>query len=248
MNIKSLGMGLLLGFSSLASQAGVHVTADNTFGIFDATGGARPFPMITGATGAIIDVDIFIEFAKCDDPGMVFGQTGCPNNGEEFSGETYFFLLSPFGVRVDLVYTYNSTPEGTAQGSTTTTGTYDRFLNIGGRHEVTFDDDTAAAVGPVMLNGAFRPEELLSAFDGGNANGVWILGMGDSITSDPLSYVRACLRVETNSGIDSGGGCPGIFAIAEPGSFSLAFLSLTIFAALGVRRTPRTAGSSGQET
>jgi len=61
---------------------------------------------------------------------------------------------------VDLVYTYNSQPEGIEQGSTKAGGTYPNDSNVGGRFLVLFDVQAAGAVGPVMQKAASSRNEL----------------------------------------------------------------------------------------
>ncbi|HKW03591.1 MAG TPA: PEP-CTERM sorting domain-containing protein [Vicinamibacterales bacterium] len=180
------------------AHAATISASDSIFGSFDASNSTRTLAL---GAGTISDVNIFIDFAKCDDPAMQPGQSTCSSPGEEFSGETFFYLISPSGTRVDLVYTYNSTPEGVAQGSNTPDGTYNLNVNVGGRIQVTFDDQAGSAVGPVMLTGTFRPVESLSAFNGENALGNWILGMGDSIGADPLSYFSSRLDVTVGAAV-----------------------------------------------
>lgn len=210
MNLQKLALSVLLAVVTGASQAAVLSASNSTFGAFDNSSGTRS--LVIGSGGAITDVNLAIDFAKCDNDAMQPGQTTCAAQGEEFSSEIFFFLINPAGTsRVDLVYTYLTEPEGVAQGSTGET--YSNSLSVGGRYQVTYDDQAALAAGPVLANGTFRPEELLSAFNGQDAMGTWTLGVGDSVSQDFLSFFSANLTITTASA-------------PEPGSLALFGLAL----------------------
>jgi hypothetical protein len=199
--------------SSLPAQAAL-VASDSTFGTFDDSRGTRTLSI--GSGGTILDVNIAIDFAKCDNPAAQPGDARCPSQSESYLGETFFYLISPTGTRVDLVWTYSTLAAGAEGGSTKADGTYQPFDVPGSRVQVVFDDEAAAAVGPAMLTGSFRPEESLSAFDGESALGNWTLGMGDSVGADPLSYFSATLT------IDVGGVVPAPAPLALLGAGLLA--------------------------
>lgn len=243
MKITKIGLGVLCLLGAMSAQSAVYIAGDSTFQTFDASNNAGSeqalLPAVTLGNSAerVTDVNIGIEFAKCDDPTLTSGST-CPSAGEEYSSEMFFYLLSPLGTRVDLVWTYSLSADGMTQGSLLPGGTYPNASNVGGRHLVGFDDQAGAGgVGPVMTDGIFRPEELLSVFNGQDPTGTWLLGMGDSVGADPLSYFRACLSVATQGSLNGFGNCGiGIGTVPEPGSLPLALLGLGALAAGVLRR------------
>lgn len=187
----------LIAAVALAATAGLAQAAtatNNVFGSFDSSFGTRTLA-ITDAV-MVSDVNITIDFAKCDGPAMTPTEQRCAAQGEEFASEIYMFLTSPNGTRVDLVYTY-----APFEGSTKAEGTYVNGSNVGGRWVVTFDDQAANAAGPVLADGSVRPEELLGAFNGENALGNWILTVGDSVGSDPLSFFSATLTINGDANV-----------------------------------------------
>lgn len=137
-----------------------------------------------GQHGTVSDVNFTITFAKCDDPG-VQGGTACVSNTGSFENEISFSLTSPTGIVVDLVrpYTYSDTGNGT------------------GVISVMFDDEATMTVGDPAVNGgegiqgSFKPVDLLSAFDGIDMFGNWILNIGDTGFGDPLEYFSSVLEI-----------------------------------------------------
>lgn len=228
MNIIRSAIAFAIATIAIGAQAGPVSDSNSNYGTFDDSSDTRRF-VIAGA-GTVTDVNITIDFGKCDDPAMGRRQTTCDSNGEEFAGEIYFFLTGPDGTRVDLVYTYAGVAAGLDASSTRPAGTYDGTLNVGGRHVVTFDDQATALVGPSMLDGTFRPEEALSAFNGINGDGAWRLTIGDSVGSDPLSFFNATLTINAT-----------VAAIPEPEPLALVALGATALAF--ARRRARRAGS-----
>ena len=173
---KVLTVGALCA-ASLGAQAAIVTDTNSTFGSFDASSGTRTFNLVGSS---IIDVNISIDFAKCDDPDLTPTSTSCIGSGFSFNSEIEFRLQSPQGTIVNLVspFTYGGqTP--------------------GARVVVDFDDEAGPTVGgPVLLSGSFRPVGLLSAFDGENATGVWTLHIRDTVRFDPLTFFSATLNVE----------------------------------------------------
>ena len=163
--------------ASFGAQAAILTDTNSTFGSFDNSSGTRTFNI---AGGSILDVNISIDFAKCDDPALNAASTACIGGGFSFSREIEFILESAQGTLVNLIV------QDTYSGSTP-----------GARYVIDFDDEAANAVGgPVLASGAFRPVGLLSAFDGENSAGVWTLRIRDTVGLDPLTFFSATLNVE----------------------------------------------------
>lgn len=187
---NAIAAALLL--ATLGSQAATLTASNSSFGSFDSSRGTRTLS-IAGA-GTVGDVNISIDFAKCDDPAIGPTEQVCRGTGSAFLGETFFYLLSPTGTRVDLIWTFSGSSQGTEGGSTKASGTFSG--NAGSRVLINFDDEAANAVGGLsMSSGSFRAEESLTAFDGQVAAGDWVLGMGDSVRADPLSFFSARLDI-----------------------------------------------------
>lgn len=212
--LKKIALTAVMTVSALGAQASQLTATNSTFGAFDNSRATRS--LVIGTGGTVRDVNITLDFAKCDDPAAT--GAGCPSGAEEYAGETFFYLVSPLGTRVDLVWTYSNNAAGAEAGSTKSTGTYDLNQSNGRRVQVTFDSEAATAVGPVLGSGVFRPEELLSLFNGENALGTWTLGLGDSVGGDPLSFFSATLDITTGSAVPE----PGSLALALGGLFGLA--------------------------
>jgi hypothetical protein len=167
----------------------VSVT-NSTFGSIDAGQFSRTF-LVAGET-TIADVNIAIDFSKCDDPNPGPGATGCTGGGFSFNDEIEFDLISPTATTVRLVIE----------------GTYDGQMP-GARVTVNFDDEAASPVGgSVLVSGAFRPIDALSVFDGENPNGIWTLVVRDTFVDDPLQFYSATLNINS-------------VTVPEPASFLL---------------------------
>lgn len=194
--------------AAAGAQAGVTVN-DATYGVFDRSSGTRTYNV--AAHGSITDVNLTIDFAKCDDPAMGPSGTACIGQGAAFPNEIAFALTSAGGQTVNLV-----------AGGTYTTGA--------GRFTVTFDDAASSAVGPALSSGSFRPVEALGAFDGFDMFGTWTLSIHDITGADPLEYFASSLVI--NGGGADGGGSD----VPEPATAGMLGLGLIGMCAAARRR------------
>lgn len=156
-----------------SAQADVMVS-NSTYGVFDGSSGSRIFNV--GSHGTVGDVNITIDFSKCDDPPIGPGGTACIGTGEGWPNEIEFRLMGPNGTTVDLV----------------TAGTY---FEGSGRFLITFDDEAGSTVGGQVQNGAFRPVGTLAELDGMDMFGSWSLMIADLGFGDPLEYFSATLAI-----------------------------------------------------
>ena len=163
----------------VTAGASAAVVATNTdYGNIDNRQATRALNV--SARGTVTDVNITVEFSKCDDPPI--GATGdnCRGTGSPYENEFTLRLIGPNGDSVDLVRAF-STYQAGARG----TGV--------GRVSVTFDDEAASAAGPRVREGSFRPAGMLSAFDGMDMFGSWTLYLRDFGRGDPLEFFSAQL-------------------------------------------------------
>ncbi len=107
-----------------------------------------------------------------------------------FDADVNVFLISPLGTRVELfsdVGAFN-----------------DNFTNT------TLDDEASLLInaGAAPFTGRFRPEGLLSSFDGEDPNGVWTLEISDDAPGDPGVLNSWSLNITGSEGstVTDGGG------------------------------------------
>lgn len=194
----------------IAASANAGVVATNTnYGNLDGRESTRALDVPT--RGKISDLNIIIDFAKCDDPPIGPNGSACIGSGSPFENEFSMRLISPDGTTVDLIRAFNTYRAG-ASGSGV------------GRVSVGFDDEAANAAGPRIGAGSFRPAGALSAFDGMDAFGSWTLYMRDFSSGDPLEFFSAQLEMT----VDAPAPMP------EPAS--LAMLGLGLLALRATRR------------
>jgi hypothetical protein len=156
-----------------AAQAGVIAT-NSEYGDFDGIVGSRNLTI--GTHGTVTDVNLTVDFSKCDDPAIGPNGTECIGIGDAFPDEIGIYLTSPTGQKITLV------APGTYQGGS-------------GRVTVTFDDEAGSTVGPILESGSFRPIDALSAFDGIDMFGTWLLQLEDTGFGDPLEYFSSRLEI-----------------------------------------------------
>lgn len=82
-----------------------------------------------------------------------------------------------------------------------------------------FDDEAATAIGAgsAPFNGSFRPDGLLSAFDGQDVFGVWTLRIADQFSRDDGRLSAWSIDVSTLAAVQG---------VPEPASLALAALGL----------------------
>jgi hypothetical protein len=175
-----LHLAALLVTAFACAGASATVVATNTsYGVIDGSEATRALDVT--ARGTIRDLNIAVEFSKCDDPPIGPSGTSCRGPGSPFADEFSLVLITPNGQRVTLVQSSDTYAIGGA--------------GEGGRFLVNFDDEAAAAAGPHVQAGSFRPEELLSAFDGMDLYGSWTLYLQDLFPGDPLEFFSASLDI-----------------------------------------------------
>jgi uncharacterized delta-60 repeat protein len=97
-------------------------------------------------------------------------------------------VITDLNVTLNISHTWNedlavflTAPDGTVvQLFSGLGGSSDNFTNT------SLDDEAGSSIttGSAPFTGTFRPQGLLSAFDGRNANGVWVLDVGDTFNGD----------------------------------------------------------------
>jgi len=197
-----------LTLAGAGAQAGVILT-DSTYRLFDRSAGGVQFN-VTGH-GAISDINLTIDFSKCDNPPIGPDGRECIGTGLAFPNEIEFRLIGPEGYgAVDLVRL----------------GTY---TSGSGRVTVSFDDEAAAQVGGQLAGGSYRPVEALSAFDGRDMFGTWTLFIRDAGAGDPLEYFSSTLEI-------IGGSEPEPVPVSEPGMAGMLGIGLLGMCAVRRRR------------
>lgn len=192
--IAAVAAALTLGTAARAAGAVITLT-NSTVGLFDASSGNRTVNSLFG--GAILDVNISINFAKAD--GEAFNPPF--PGGTPFHNEIVFRLTSPGGTTVNLI-----NPNSFDVGSVLFDGT------------IVFDD---AALNVVNVNpnlpqaGTFRPIGSLADFNGEDVLGTWTLFIQDTVGADALRFREFTLEVtvpEPATMLLFGAGLAGVIA------------------------------------
>ncbi|MCI0711892.1 MAG: hypothetical protein L0154_17175 [Chloroflexi bacterium] len=163
----------------LSAEAVINTYTNSTFGQVDDSAAFHIVSVPT--TDVIVDVNVTVDFHAIDGPDCA-----APGQGFSFANEVSFWVVSPMGTTVYLVY-----------NSTTGTSTYTN--PNAPRVVVTFDDEAGSAVGGgIPVSGTFRPVQSLSAFDGENPNGTWEFHYFDDTLFDALCLYSFTIEIEDN--------------------------------------------------
>jgi MYXO-CTERM domain-containing protein len=165
--------------SSSAFALVVGVTDSTTFSV---DGFSAPVTYAVAAAGTVTDVNITINFSKCDDPAPATAGAACLSLGEEYANEIYFQLTGANGTVINLL----------------ASGTYNRSVSSGGFYTLTFDDAASGAPSTTLASGTFLPFAALSILNGQAAAGNWVLTVGDTTGADPLTHFRSTLTITTD--------------------------------------------------
>jgi subtilisin-like proprotein convertase family protein len=162
-----------------AANAGLISVSDSYAPVVIVDGSANSRSLTVADTGTITDVDVFVDFTKCDDPLLSDGTCSGPTNA--YLNEIVFSLTSPTGTMVQLI----------------SQGTYSSGSS-GARVSILFDDDGASTVGgSSLVSGTFAPRGQLTDFLGEDALGDWTLSFRDTTSADPLSLNAWRLDITT---------------------------------------------------
>lgn len=182
--MRQLARGLCAAIFTFLVSGGAcaAVVATNTsYGNIDGREATRALKVTT--RGTVLDLNLMVEFSKCDDPPIGPDGDACRGTGVPFENEFILRLIAPNGESVDLVQAFTTYQQG-SRGSGA------------GRVSVIFDDEAASAVGPRVRAGSFRPAEALAVFDGMDMYGSWTLYLRDFFTGDPLEFFSARLEMD----------------------------------------------------
>ena len=178
--VQGLAAFIIAVCASASASAAVVTATNTTYGIID--GREDPRALAVDVHGRITDVNITVEFSKCDNPPIGPNGSACVGRGSPFENEFSLVLMGPNGQFATLVQAFATYVSGTA-------------ADAAGRVSVTFDDEALRAAGPRVQAGSFRPVDTLSLFDGMDLYGSWTLYLRDLFPSDPLEFFSASLDI-----------------------------------------------------
>ncbi|QNA89923.1 hypothetical protein G4G28_18065 [Massilia sp. Dwa41.01b] len=102
-------------FLFCASASATVIGTNSRYALVDGSEATRQLRV--NARGIISDLNIYLEFSKCDDPPIGADGSRCIGRGIPYEDEFSFALIAPDGRRVDLVRaygTYNETGRAAA--------------------------------------------------------------------------------------------------------------------------------------
>lgn len=179
--MKKLSLLILISLFAVNANANLVTASDSFSPVLIVDGSGSSTSLAITESGTITDVNVFIDFTKCDNP--LYSNGTCGGSGYSYNSEIVFSLTSPGGTVVDLVRS------NTYSGSTP-----------GAQAQVLFDDDAATTVGgSTLLSGTFSPVGLLADFNGEDLLGNWMLSFADTVGADPLSLNAWRLDINTST-------------------------------------------------
>jgi len=166
---------------SLSANATLITASENFSPVRVVDSGTGTSSLNFGVNGIISDVNVFVDFTKCD--SFISSTGACTASGYSYNSEIVFSLTSAQGTNISLV------SAGTYGGQTP-----------GARVDVLFDDSALSAVGgSTLLSGSFSPVGSLADFNGEDIFGDWTLTFTDTVGSDPLSVNGWGLEIMTGN-------------------------------------------------
>jgi len=182
---KFIGLLLAVAFAPIANAALITESLDFTStGVIIVDRSSDTSSISIADTGSILSVGVSANISSSSLSINPDG-TVVPSGGSHFGNELGLTLTSPAGTLIELVST-----------GTYVSGASGRDVELA---ELVFEDGGALQGGDLGA-GTFAPTQgLLADFIGESANGNWILGISDSVGSDPKSLNGWQLNIVTNS-------------------------------------------------
>lgn len=140
---------------------------------------------VSGLTGNISDIDFRFDSDPAGTCNATIGNTSAAAD-HTFIGDFIFKLTSPGGTTVTIVNRRGGTRENICNTLLDDDGGYPAL-------------STVTSVSGQFLSGNFAPDAPLSAFDGQNGNGNWVLNVSDNAGIDVGSMRRFSLIISTAS-------------------------------------------------